>query len=308
MPPKIEKEAPKESADKKFEQFANEATKEALIIIQKNFEQNPDPDSNLDFHNTRHTESVVQKIGQILKTMQGGGVSVSEKDLALAKIAATFHDTVQNWQEQKILDPASGTEKIMRQRVIGQNEKDSIDLAVEFMGSINQKEKQDVFSTEDHEIVRQAIDSTVPEFDPTQKTVVQPNLKEMSHPVAIALALSDLGTAGINGGEAFVKEGSDLFREENLDIKRVLKSDRELTDAEKEFFRSRMIAWSKFQPLFAQGRKNLLEKEMGDLPEKSKENLRQLFSKFDESIKIAAQKASERELMNFDQLLADFGY
>ena len=47
---------------------------------------------------------------------------------------------------------------------------------------------------------------------------------------------------------------------------------------------------------------------MGDLPEKSKENLRQLFSKFDESIKIAAQKASERELMNFDQLLADFGY
>ena len=141
-----------------------------------------------------------------------------------------------------------------------------------------------------------------------QKTVVQPNLKEKSHPATLALALSDLGTAGINGGETFVKEGSDLFREENLDIKRALKSGHELTDAEKEFFRNRMMAWSKFQSGFAQGRKNLLEKEIANLPDNAKENLRQLFSKFDQSIKTAAQKASERELMNFDQLLADFGY
>jgi len=306
--PKIEKEASKESADKKFEQFANEATKEALIIIRKNFEQNPDPDSNLDFHNTRHTESVVQKIGQILKTMQDGGTDISEKDLALGKIAAAFHDSIQNWQEQKVLDPTTGLEKIMRQRFIGQNEKDSADLAIKFIENTNQQKKEDVFSAEDQEILRQAVDSTVPGFDPAQKTVVQPNLKEKSHPVTLALALSDLGTAGINGGEAFVKEGSDLFREENLDIKRILKSGRVPTDTEKEFFRNRMLAWSKFQPLFAQGRKNLLEKEISSLPDNAKENLRQLFSKFDESIQTATKKANERELMTFEQLLVDFGY
>ncbi len=306
--PKIETEPQKESTDKKFEKLADEAIKEAISIVQKNFEQNSDPDNNLDFHNLRHTQAVIDRVSQILKAMQDGGVNISEKDLTLGKVAAAFHDTVQNWQEQKTLDPTSGIEKIMRQRAIGQNEKDSAGLVVNFMVSINQRERQNVFSAEDQEIMKCAIDSTVPGFDPVQKTVVQPNLTEKSHPVTIALALSDLGTAGINGGEAFVKEGSDLFCEENLDIKRALKSGRELTDGEKEFFRSRMIAWSKFQSIFAQGRKNLLEKEIATLPDNAKENLRQLFSKFDESIKTAAQKANERELMNFDQLLADFGY
>lgn len=253
--PKIETGPQKESADKKFEGLANEAIKEALAVVQKNFEQNPSPDNNLDFHNLTHTQAVVDRASQILKAIQDGGINISEKDLALGKMAAAFHDTVQNWQEQKVVDPASGMEKIMRQRAIGQNEKDSAELAVSFMGSINQKEGQDIFSVEDQEIMRRAIDATVPGFDPVQKTVVQPNLKEKPHPVTLALALSDLGTAGINGGEAFVKEGSDLFREENLDIKRALKSGHTLTDAEKEFFRSRMMAWSKFQSSFAQGRK-----------------------------------------------------
>jgi len=64
----------------------------------------------------------------------------------------------------------------------------------------------------------------------------------------------------------------------------------------------------KTQPKFAQGRKELLEKELNGLPKHSQEKVALLFNKFDASIKAAKQRAAAREQMPFEKLLVDMKF
>jgi len=150
----------------------------------------------------------------------------------------------------------------MRKRFTVDNEKASADVAIEFMNQINQEVGTQVFSKDDKNTIREAIDATIPGFDPEKGTVVQPNMNEQSSLVARAVGLADLGTAGMDGPKAFLPEGDALFREENLDILEALKNPKNISGDQKEYYRKRMLGWSKFQPKFANGRKDLLEKEL----------------------------------------------
>ena len=286
-----------------LEQIAEQGIGEGLEVVKRNFENRDNPAENLDFHNFQHTTSVVYKTEKILLAMRRGGAEVAAEHIAEGKIAGAFYDTVQNWKAEQ-----SGGGAVMRKRAIGGNERASAELDRNFMEKVNREAATVVFDEESVARVEEAIMSTVPGFDRQKKTVIQPNLKETSSFVARALALADLGTAGMEGYLKFGPEGDALFREENLDIAEALRDPEEITPEQKEYFRGRMIAWSKFQPLFAEGRKALFESELEGLPEGAKEELRKLFDKFDDAVTGAKAKAAQREKMTFDELALDMGY
>ena len=286
------------------ERFVQDGIQEAQSLIRSRFElAPPEKEDNLDFHNIQHTEDVIRRTENILRAIQRVTVHVvSEKDIALGRLAAAFHDVVQEWKEQE----AQG--KTLRQRFIGKNEEASADEAIAFLDREASGQADQGLSEEDFEIVAEAIRGTVPGFSMEKKTVIQPNITEQSSLVARALALADIGTAGMDGAENFLREGDALFREENLDIMRALRNQEELSNEVKEGYRNRMIAWSKFQPIFAKGRQELLDEELRGLPLGADVAIKKLFNTFDESISASARRGEERESMSFDELALDMGF
>lgn len=289
------------------ESCANLAAVEAINKINGDFENRENEKENLPFHNTIHTERVTRRVDSILEVISEASPElVSNKTKSLGKIAASFHDTVQEWEEKEI--PDGQFSKIIRSRFTGKNEKESADLAVKFMDKSNAQNNAEIFSKEDEKIVCEAIETTVPGFNPEKGTVIQPSLNEKSSVVARALTLADIGTAGLDGPETFLREGDALFREENLDIFETSKNGGGIPENLKNYYRQRMINWSNSQPKFAQGRKELLETELKGLPEQSQKKLKALFNKFDTSIETAKQIAATREKMSFEDLLVDMKF
>jgi len=197
--------------------FAERAAEESLEKIKGNFENPESARENLAFHNSVHTERIIERTGLIIDAIKEANPElVSEKTKVLGTISAAFHDTVQGWEEKNAKD--GDFAKTTIGRFVGQNEKASADLGAEFMDKSNKESNMEIFSEDDKKILREAIEATVPGFDP-KKGVIQPNLNENSSIVARALALADLGGAGMAGPEIFLEEGDVLFKEENLDIR-----------------------------------------------------------------------------------------
>ena len=286
--------------------WTERGAKEALSVVKERFEDRDNNVENLDFHNTQHTQNVIQRTEKILLAMREGDSSITEKDITLGKLSSAYHDIVQKWEENKIQD--GNFEKVMRRRFIGNNEKASARAALGFMEEANQEAGEEIFKDEDIEMVREAIVITIPEFDTERKTVIQPHLNKESSFVATALALADIGAAGMEGYNEFGREGDALFREENLDILSALENPEELTLEQKEYFRNRMLVWSKFQSEFASGRKALLEKELSGLTSSVQDKVKDLFDKFDESITGTEATAAKRGKMTFEELAEDMGY
>ena len=287
-----------ESMDSVYKKSVEDGVEKALGLVASRFENQEDEKENLDFHNTRHTNEVVKNTEAILNA-----IGVTEKEVNLGKLIASYHDTVQEWEENVTDDG-----KIMRKRAISDNEAASFVEFEQYVKDVNSKEGTEVFSEGDIETGRFAIMGTVPGFDPEKGTVVQPNMTNEAPKVARAVALADLGTAGIEGSEKYVEDGSSLFREENLDIAEKMANPDQLTEEEKEGFKQRMLGWSNFQPIFANGRKELFESEIDGFGEEEKDGLRNLFNKFDESIKGAKEVAEAREEMSFEEISASMGY
>lgn len=293
--------------DDNGKQYASKAVNEAIEIIRKNFEGQDNPVENLDFHNSRHTIAVVIRTIEILRAMQRGGTAIESKHFLEAIIAAAFHDTVQDYEVIEIKE--NGFKKKVRARAVGENERKSSQLAGEFMKRVNSQTGTIIFDEDSIRRVEEAINATVPGFDQEKKIVYQPNLKNNSHPVVKAVALADLGTAGMGDYEEFKQDGDALFREENIDITETLHNPlRRISDKEKEYYRQRMIAWSKSQASFAEGRMTRFETEIEGLPDNAKMELRQLFANFGNTIAGARTTALTRENMTFEDLARDMGY
>lgn len=288
-----------------FEICTSKSIEEALLRIKKRFENDSKKENNLDFHNTRHTKDVMRRIDLILQAIRRANSElVSARDIEIGRVAAAFHDVVQDWEEL----PDEKSQKTTRRRFVGANEQKSADEAIAFIEAFEKEQNQAIFSEQEKEIIKEAIGVTVPGFNPGKNTVVQPNLKESSSLVARALALADIGCAGMDGKGQFLYEGDALFREENLDIKKALADGEELSEEKKEAFRKRMLGWTGFQFKFAQGRKDLFESEIAALPEEARESVRLLFSHFDESIDGAKELFEKRKNMSFEELAKDMGY
>lgn len=275
----------------------------ALDLIEKRFGSSSEGGNKLAFHNAEHTKGVMRRTESILRAIQKVTVHrVTEKDIVLGRLAAAFHDVVQDSEEQ------DKDGKLTRRRFTGRNEKESADEAIAFLEWEMKNLEGSGFSEEDFAVIEDAIRGTVPEFSVEKKTIIQPNVTEQSILISRAVALADLGTAGMDGAEAFLREGDALFREENLDIMRALENQQELSDETKETYRKRMIEWSRFQPTFAAGRRDLLDEELRGMPPGADVAIKKLFNTFDESIAEATKRAEAREAMSFDELVVDMGF
>ncbi len=289
---------------------------EAFGLIQKRFvipadpekKLDFDPDNELAFHGVAHTEGVIRRTEAILRAMQPLGVhAVTEKDILLAKIAAAFHDVVQKWE------PEDRKGALIRKRKTEVNEQASADEAIAFLKQEMETSGEKYFTEEDLEIIREAIQTTVPGLDMDKMTVIQPKMhtpkiSERSRRISKALALADLGTAGMDGAAAFLQDGDTLFREENLDIARALRNQEELSDEVKEAYRKRMFDWSVGQPIFANWRRNLLDEDLEGVTPEMAASIKLLFNTFDESISASKERAEKREGMSFDELALDMGF
>lgn len=278
---------------------------EALDLLKQRYEDQPKEKDNLPFHNVEHTQGVMRRVETILKAIQEADTAlVNNHDVEIGRLASAYHDTVQQWEENRVKD--GGFEKVLRKRFAGKNETASSDEAILFMGKANENEV--IFSDDDKATVQRSIDATVPGWDMENKTVMQPNLRENSSLIERALALSDLATAGMDGPDKFVKEGSSLFREENLDILEAIRSGEDIPKDKQDYFKKRMVGWLKSQAGFAKGRQARLEAEIQSIPEQARDSVADLFDKFEDSIKKSKEVADEVEGMTFEELVKYMGY
>ncbi len=300
-----------EPIDPVFEEAVTRGIKVALDNIRRRFQDTRDPDieaakgpdANLEFHNETHTQEVMERTRRILEAM-----GVSERRIRLGELLAAYHDTIQGFQEKKRERDGA----MMRDRFISKNEEESANELIAYMKSC-----PGVFDDEEIGIVLSGIQHTVPDWDIPNKTVKQPTfldsittalgqLLDSNSPELVkrALALADLGTAGMDGWEKYIPEGNNIFREENLDFPRLLND-----PAHREFLTKRMLSWSQAQVDFAKGRQKLLTTELGGLEPQMAQRVRELFSQFDDSIRAAEAQLEERQKMEtFKQLAESFGY
>ncbi len=281
----------------------SEAMEYARERVRDSFNSPELEDDELDFHSLVHTDDVIRRVTKILETMAEVAPDlVRIEDFHRARIAAAFHDLIQKWKEKSV------DGKIIRDRDRGNNELASSDGAIDFLKTLNYKNNQEIFTEEDLEGVREAIMVTIPDWNPSLKTVIQRNLSADSSIVTYALALADINSAGIDGGNKFILDGDLLFLEENLDIKRKMKNPESLLDNEKSSIKDRIMKWGEGQIKFAEGRKIAFVEEIKNLPEKLQEALLSLFNKFDESIAMEKDETVKREKMSFDELMHALGY
>jgi hypothetical protein len=166
------------------------------------------------------------------------------------------------------------------------------------------------FHEQDSALVTQAILATLPGWDAAHHTASQPRLSAAAPPVVRAVALADLGSAGMDGA-AFVEGSDQLFREENLDIGRALRhcaTRGDLSRAVLEGYKARALAWARFQAAFARGRRARLPMELGNLSGAARAALQALFCRFEEAIAAAEEAVRVREALPAWEVLRATGY
>lgn len=269
------------------------ALNDASRLIRERFEEGPSADQ-LAYHNREHTEGVVRRATKIADAM-----GLSPRERTLIEIAAAFHDTVQMWEPSP---QDSGA--VMRQRKTGGNEQASAEEALKWM----KLQKSAAFTDNELELVHSAILVTVPSWSVEHKTVVQAALTPESHPVVRAIALADIGSSGMEP-DGFGGEGDALFIEQEMDVIwaiRNAKSPDDISTENQKQYLMRYHTWLDSQLGFARGRQALLEDELGNLSDTAKENVRQLFSHFEDAIKIAETNAKEAKEYSFEQMALRF--
>lgn len=291
----------------RFEFYIDRGVETALARIKHDFEDAANILDRLPFHNTKHAADMVRRVDTILKAVQlVRPDEVTDRTRGMGKLLGAFHDVVQEWRKESV--PEGKFVKVVRHRLREKNEYASAREAIAFMEEVNRDSHAEVFTAEDRYAAEQAIEATIPSFDAEAQTVFQAHLKEESPIITRALALADVGTAGMDGPVDFLEEGDALFREENLDILEALISGRRLGEEEKNYFRRRMLQWSAFQAVFVTGRKKWLERELRGEGVDVAQSIKNLFIHFDASYAACKERAARREHMNFEELAEDVGY
>lgn len=268
----------------------NKRIQEVIEEIRNRYEKNMNVAENLDFHNARHTENVVKRIETILEAMHKANPRiVSDRDIFLGKVAAVFHDL-----HQLPTFPMH----LLEERTVsipGNSEKTSADSAMNFMSLY-----PNLFFDNEKTLVQDAILSTEVEFDIRYRTVRAKEKPKNS--IAAALVLADTGTAGMDGGPAFIEDGNALFRER---FPNIFKETAAFDEKERTVIRQKILNWSEGQIQFVRGRQALFEEEISLFQEDVRPAIRKLFSKFEESSQAAQKKFLQRTHMSFNDLMAD---
>lgn len=274
--------------DSELRSVETRVVESALALIRERFESGLVP-HHLHFHNSVHTAGVIERARAI-----GAALAMSERHILLTVVAAAYHDSIQRWY------PVHGEGGVVtRKRFTGRDEVASAHEAVEVMSTFHP-----LFTAEEMGIVASAIIATIPGWDGDACTVAQPFLVE--HPVIRAIALADLGAAGMDP-DMFGRDGPALFAEENIDLMEAITEARsadEISQPAQGFYRARYIGWLKIQPGFARGRQQRLhETELEGLDAEARDRVLALFSRFDESVEVAEETVRRAEAADFVTLM-----
>ncbi len=296
-------------------------TEELIALAHDNIEnmyreEEQNPLERREYHNLAHTKGVEEKAERILNVMRETDPStgITDHDIMLARLAASHHDIDQSQKEPNVVPEKVGEkeyQKELRARYTVKIEENSAGILVGRMDQINEREKKVVFTEEDKTTVNEAIVATIPGFD--RGTVIQPRLSPDASLVAHAVALADLG-AMMDGEKEFLADGNRVFREDNIDIARMLDNPENLTDDQKQFIYQRIKNWYKMQVGFVEGRYGVFQEQILFFPDSVREKVKELF-KFDEAIQAAKdrlQKIEEREQSgdrpSFEEMVESMGY
>ena len=265
----------------------------ARELLAERFEKTTDPDNQLPYHNTEHTEGVVRRALRIAEAL-----GATERETELITLAGSFHDTVQDWEEQEL--PGG---QVKRKRLVERNEAASADEAEAYMRQSSRN-----YTDEEVALVRKAITATIPGFDMAIRTVVQPKHNLKASNIERAVALADIGTAGMEP-EVYATEGTKLFAEENLDITRAIRvagSPDAIPESVQASYLKRYQGWMAFQVDFANGRRddtfsNFIEYYGITKDPERGEKMRKLFDNFEKSVELATKNAKEASNLSFEE-------
>ena len=291
-----------ESPEERLHAAAEAGIEYAFAYIGEAYEG--EGEDALEHHIRQHTIDIIPRAVRILEAMREGEEKISDHQIELVRVASGFHDMIQDWV--LVEERVDGKAALFRQRMGEHNEQQSANKLEAFVKDVNEKSESPVFSEDDISQMKEAIMTTVADFD--GRTVVQKNLSNESGVIARAVALADLGEAGMEGFDAHLRSGDAIFREEQLDITRKIRSGEEIPEELQGAFQERMLNWSEGQVVFAEGRRDHFEVELGELSEGAKAQVRTLFSKFDDTIDRGRKHLAKRKEMSFTELAKDMGY
>ncbi len=290
-----------------LKEAVNKGVVYALACIEKKCHHENFQSHNLPYHNTVHTVNVIERTKEILSAIKKiSHVSLSNHDLLIGVFSAAFHDIIQKWStEEKV---CGVNQMVIRRRISNLSEKESERKAFQFMSWVNKSYKSDVFTFKDACLIHEAIEATIPEWDVSLKTVVQPNLHKKSSVIALTVALSDINTAGYSGASSdiYKDEGNRIFRENNIDMLTLFL--RQGKSFPMNFYRERILNWSSLQIDFAKGRKKMFPEEIAGLPDDILSTVAGFFTRFDQTIDEAEKRYEMRKHMCFEDLIRDVGY
>ena len=267
-----------------FEEAVTMVKDFALAEIQKETEQ-----KQLYYHNCDHAYAVKKRADIIFKAIEPFGIQAMNGQISLTRIkhlidiCAIAHDMVQEFVPNTKLHTA-------RKREPGVSEAATISKLISHIESLNIKSSdrkannQIIFTDLDLQIIREAIKATICLYDCGDNSIYQPSLycngKKILLPARI-IALADIGSLGIDGIEAYLREGSLIFLEENPDTIEIILND-EYNNQPKlyENLRQRLLQRARFQVNFARGRENRFMREVEGLPVEAMSVLRNKVFKY----------------------------
>lgn len=288
-------------------------------------------DKLLYFHNFNHVQGVRRRAELLFDVVRPHWQAELnqlhdpldlERMRHLLSLAAIAHDLIQDFLP---LEPWQA-----RRRAKGVSEQATIETLLTAIAELNadlqreQPHNPDLqFSPADCDVLAEAITATICEFDPRDQAIFQPYLysDQEKSPIAIILALADIGALGMEGIAAFRQEGREIFLEENPDFVPLVLHPEELAQypaTTAETLRQTLLSRARFQIGFAQGRCNRLQIETRDLPRQAHHTVRTEVFAYANAATLnelrattpTAEETSLKELLTFfqfDQVSALFG-
>lgn len=295
-----------EAVSEEFIKYVGDGISHANRSLSERFDSPPEVYNRLYYHNSQHSKEVMEKTSEILQFIGESIGQISEQHALLAKFAAAFHDLNQDWEPEQSFN--RGLTIAKRTHKAGEIEDKSFLEANQFMIDSNTITGRDLFTGNDRFLVRECILATVPAFDLALGTVIQPNISPTSSIAAQAVALADLGVAGIDGPHLFLRDTDALFLEENIDFLEALLDPNILNPTKKEFYRERILDWTARQIRFTAGRQARLQIELANLPEIARPKIASIFDKFDQTLETMDSILSIRKSMSYEEIVNHAGF
>jgi len=281
-------------------------------------------DKQLYYHTIDHAIAVKRRANTIFQAIKSTSSTIPtelNRLESLIKLCALAHDMVQQFS----LSENSENTNIPRQRTPGVSETATVNKLFEYIENLNQTllasgaDPSVIFNDRDLAMIEDAILATVCDLDPqagkaiysfSAHSIYQPYLYDSQPRVSIIgkiIALSDLGTLGIDGVDSFITEGILVFLEDNLDLKNLILNCDYPNPPNQEPIRIRLLNMTRFIVSLARERKARFELEIAGFNPQARKILREkVFTNFNQETinKIQAtiptdEGTSLTELINF---------